>query len=86
MKKKTLLPDDRTLGMLTPEELRERKRVSMEDQGAIIRLVEAVKALSPLICLSMDRDGLAIQKRVTNGYALGIKVVRKKSLSFDNRI
>lgn len=80
--------DDKTLAMLTETEVRKRKQVSIDDRLAMIEIVEAVKKLSPLICMGVDEDGLYFQKRVTNGYAHGLPRfrVRKKSLCFDNKV
>lgn len=86
MPKKSVFPDDRTFVMLSDKELRQRKRLSIDDQAAIIQLEAAIAHLSPFICLSVDEDGLIIQKRVTNGYAHCVKKIRKKSLCFDNRV
>jgi hypothetical protein len=88
MPKKSAFPDDRTLSVLSRLEVHQRKKLSVEDEAAIIRITAAVKSLSPFICMHVDEDGLHFQKRVTNGYARGLRRyhVRKRSLCFDNEV
>lgn len=77
----------KTFLTLSEEEEQKRKQPTPKEQAAINNLIKAVKALPDTICLSIEDNfwgeaGMKINKRITQGWAVEVASVRKKSLAF----
>jgi len=78
---------NKTIFDLTDEEIEKRSKLTKTEQSAVDEFLKAAKALPKSICIQVDDnwDGcghLRIQKRITNGSAVDVAKLVKKSLCF----
>jgi hypothetical protein len=67
---------------MTRSEIKQRERVTSEEQEAVDVFIAAARVLPKSICVEVSDGYLVVRKRVSRGCAVPVARLRKKSLVF----